>query len=107
LLTTTITKSELLYGVFIFPEGKKKLEKIHDLKDILDNDFNRKTLGFDNDAANCFADIASLRKSLGKPISQFDAMIAAIAKSRGARVVTRNIRDFDDCGIDLINPWNE
>jgi predicted nucleic acid-binding protein len=32
-------------------------------------------------------------------------MIAAIAKSRGASLATRNIKDFSDCGIETINPW--
>lgn len=32
-------------------------------------------------------------------------MIAAIARSRGATLATRNIKDFSDCGIDPINPW--
>jgi len=107
IFTTTVTKSELLYGAFILPEGKKKLEKLKDLRDILDNDFNGKILNFDNDAADAFAEISASRKLLGKPISQFDAMIAAIAKSRGARLATRNTRDFDECGIDIINPWSE
>jgi len=107
IFTTTITKSELIYGLFILPEGKKKLEKLQDLRDILDNDFNGKILSFDSDAADAFAQISSLRKSLGKPISQFDAMIAGIAKSRGARLATRNTRDFYECGIDTINPWSE
>jgi len=107
IFTTTITKSELMYGVFILPEGKNKLEKLHDLRDILDNDFNGKILSFDGDAADVFAEIASARRFLGKPISQFDAMMAAITKSRGARLATRNTKDFEECGIDIINPWSE
>jgi predicted nucleic acid-binding protein len=42
---------------------------------------------------------------MGKPISQFDAMIAAIARSRGASVATRNVKDFANCGVDIIDPW--
>jgi predicted nucleic acid-binding protein len=40
----------------------------------------------------------------GLPISQFDAMIAAIAKSRRAAVATRNTADFERCRIQIINP---
>jgi len=107
IFTTTITKAELMYGVSILPEGQKKLGKLNDLRDILDNDFNGKILSFDSDAADKFAEIAALRKASGKPISQFDAMIAAITKSRGARLATRNTRDFDGCAIEIINPWEE
>jgi predicted nucleic acid-binding protein len=52
-----------------------------------------------------FADISVTRRSKGRPVSQFDAQIAAIARSTGAAVATRNVDDFEDCGIDLVNPW--
>lgn len=52
-----------------------------------------------------YAEIATSRRAAGHPISQFDAMIAAIARSRGASLATRNIKDFADCGIELIDPW--
>ena len=39
------------------------------------------------------------------PISQFDCQIAAIGRARGAAVATRNARDFEGCGIEVIDPW--
>jgi predicted nucleic acid-binding protein len=42
---------------------------------------------------------------MGRPIGVADAMIAGIARSRGARLATRNVRDFEGCGIALIDPW--
>jgi predicted nucleic acid-binding protein len=62
-------------------------------------------LSFDRDAADVYAEIAAVRKKAGKPISQFDAMIAAVVRSRGACLATRNTRDFVDCGIELVDPW--
>jgi hypothetical protein len=53
-----------------------------------------------------FSTIAAHRRALGKPISHADAQIAAITRARGAMLATRNISDFDDCGFDLINPWD-
>jgi toxin FitB len=41
----------------------------------------------------------------GRPISGFDAQIAAIARSRNARLATRNVGDFEGCGVALIDPW--
>jgi toxin FitB len=57
------------------------------------------------EAADMYAEISASRRTAGKPISQFDAMIVAMARSRGARLATRNVKDFDDCGTDVINPW--
>lgn len=46
-----------------------------------------------------------LAAPVGRPVSHPDSQIAAIAHSRGMAVATRNIRDFEDMGIALINPW--
>ncbi len=45
------------------------------------------------------------RRAAGRPISQFDAQIAAIARAHQAAVATRNVADFSGCGIDVIDPW--
>ena len=53
-----------------------------------------------------YAIIAAARRAAGRPISQFDCQIAAIARARKAAVATRNTSDYEDCGIDLIDPWS-
>jgi hypothetical protein len=70
-------------------------------------EFQGRILPFDDDAARAFAKIVADRDAAGRPVSQFDAMIAAIARSRHAAVATRNTADFERCGIQLINPWTE
>jgi len=105
LFTTTITKAELLYGVSLLPDGKRKLETKTAIIEIIDIDLHGKVIDFDNESAGLYAEIASSRKKSGRPISQFDAMIAAITKSKSAKLATRNVKDFVDCGIDVINPW--
>jgi len=62
-------------------------------------------LPFDSPAAAAYARIAAGRRRAGRPISPADAQIAAIAASRGATLATRNVPDFDDCGIELLGPW--
>ena len=57
------------------------------------------------DAADIYAEIAASRRMTGKPISQFDAMVVAMARSRGATLATRNVIDFEDCGVEVIDPW--
>ena len=46
-----------------------------------------------------------MRRLAGRPISQFDAQIAAIALHNDASLATRNFKDFDGCGLRLINPF--
>jgi predicted nucleic acid-binding protein len=53
-------------------------------------------LPFDGDASTRYAEIDAGRRSSGRPISQFDAMIAAIVRLHGAILVTRNTSDFEE-----------
>ncbi len=103
--TTTVTQGEVLYGIRLLVDGKRRRGLWDAAKRIFDEDFSGQVLSFDSDAADMYAEIASSRRMTGKPISQFDAMIAAMARSRGASLATRNVKDFEDCGIDLIDPW--
>jgi toxin FitB len=105
LFTTAITESELLYGVALLPEGRRRqsLEPVIDL--IFAEDLAGRVLPFDSAAAREFADIAASRRRAGRPISEADARVAAIARSRGAALATRNVEDFAGCRLELIDPW--
>ena len=85
--------------------GRRPQNGNHATHDIFDQDLAGQVLSFDSAAADAYAEIATFCRSAGQPISQFDAMIAAITRSRGASLATRNIKDFVDCGIELIDPW--
>lgn len=106
LFTTTVTRGELFYGIRLLPDGQRKSSLLEAVQAIFDKDLAGQVLSFDNDAADFYAEIAACRKAMGKPISQFDAMIAAVAKSRGASLATRNVKDFIECGVTVINPWS-
>ena len=105
LFTTTITEAELRYGMALLPTGRRREKLTNALASMLDQDFAQRILPFDRSAAKVYADIVSERRRAGRPITQFDAQIAAIARSRNAAVATRNDKDFATCGIDVINPW--
>ena len=106
LFTTTITRAEVRYGIALMPEGKRKNALFSSIEKIFDEDFAGQVISFDNDAADCFAAIASARRGAGRPISHFDAMVAAITRSRGASLATRHGKDFVDCDVSLIDPWS-
>ena len=106
LFTTTITQAEILYGLELLPKGKRRTALQSAVEAMFEKDFAGRILSFDGDAAAMFAKIAATRRTLGRPITQFDAQVAAIARSRGAAVATRNTSDFDNCGVIVVNPWN-
>jgi toxin FitB len=105
LFTTTLTRGEVFYGIRLLPAGARRQGLWDASRAIFDEDFAGPVLGFDSDAADACAEIAATRKNIGRPISQFDAMIAAVARSRGASLATRNVTDFVDCGVDIVDPW--
>ena len=64
-------------------------------------------LPFDMAAAIAHAEIFAARRRAGRPATTVDLMIASIARSQGATIVTRNTADFDACGVAIVNPWDE
>ena len=105
LFTTTITQAEILFGLALLPEGRRRTSLTAAASQIFAEDFIDRVLPFDAVAAEAFAPIASARRRRGRPIGAFDAQIAAITASRGASLATRNVMDFLDCGLTVINPW--
>jgi predicted nucleic acid-binding protein len=105
LFTTTITEAEILYGVALLPEGKRRrfLESV--VESIFTEDLAGRVLPFDSAAARAYAEIAASRRRACRPISEADARIAAIARSRDASLATRNVADFTGCGLEVIDPW--
>lgn len=105
LYTTSITQAEILYGIQILPEGQRRQKLLDGALIVFEHYLTERILAFDQKAAELYSQIAANRQQIGRPISQFDAQIAAICRVHQATLATRNIRDFLDCGIDLINPW--
>ena len=103
--TTTITEAELLYGAALLPGGSRRRALDAVLSELLGGQFAGRILPFDSVAAREFADIAATRRRAGRPIGEADARIAAIARSRGASLATRNVTDFAGCGLNVIDPW--
>lgn len=104
--TTAVTRGELMYGLNIMPNGKRRETLISGLQGILATRFAGRVLPYDEGAADAYASILASRRSAGRPTGAADAMIAGIARSRGATLATRNVRDFEDCGIALVDPWS-
>jgi len=102
---SAVAEAELSYGLALLPEGQRQRRLLAQAEAMLAEDFAGRILPFDSAAAEAYAPIAAARRLAGRPISQADAQIAAIAASRGAAIATRNVTDFTECGIVVLDPW--
>jgi predicted nucleic acid-binding protein len=103
LFITTVTVAEILYGIELLAPGKRRDKLSAEADAMFAEDFAGRILGFDEQAARSFSQIAVARR--GRPMAEFDAQIAAIASVHSATLATRNTADFEGCGIRLVNPW--
>lgn len=104
LATTAVTVAELFVGVRRMPAGQRRRQLAKTIDFALIPVMDR-VYAFDGAAAMDYADIRIQREAVGRPIGVQDAMIAAIARSHGATLATRNVKDFEGTGVDLVNPW--
>jgi hypothetical protein len=105
LFVSAVTQAEMMLGGRLLPAGKRRTALENALLAMFDEDFTARILPFDAGSVPAYFEIVSRRRSLGRPISQFDAQIAAIARHAGAKLATRNTSDFEYCGVALIDPW--
>src|SRR6266704_537420 len=87
LYTTSITQAEILHGLMLLPRGRRRSALEAAATSMFAEDFGGRILGFGTDAAPRYA------------------QIAAIARWAGAAIATRNLSDFEGCGVTLVDPW--
>ena len=105
LFFSAVGEAELRYGAAILPAGRRRDALVRDIEAMLSDAFDGRVLPFDSRAARAYADIAAMRRSAGRTVPPADCQIAAIARSRGMAVATRNVRDFEDIEIEVVDPW--
>ena len=105
LFVTAITEAEVRTGIAFLPEGRRGQGLVQAAERAFGGLFAGRILPFDSEAARAYAGIAAHRRAAGRPVSQADCQIGAVAHSRGMAVATRNVRDFSDMGINVIDPW--
>jgi toxin FitB len=107
LFTTSISEAEIYLEIELLGKGRRRDGLLAAAEAMFAEDLAGRIFGFESDAARAFASIAAHRHQLGKPIAHADAQIAAVARVRASKLATRNAADFADCGIEVVNPWNE
>jgi len=104
LFTAAVCQAEILAGLAILPEGRRRAELAAAAQAMFVEDFEGRVLPFDTLAARDYADMYAACRRTGRPAAVLDLMIAAVARVNGASVVTRNVADFETCGVPIINP---
>ena len=106
LFISSVAITEVMYGLNRLPEGKRKQNLLLQFQKLLNQGFKQRILSFGYDEAMVAAQLRTLRAEQGNELHFADAQIAAIAHVRSCAVATRNIKDFLDCGVKLINPFD-
>jgi toxin FitB len=105
LFTTSISQAEILSGIAIMPESRRRSGLEAAAGAMFLEDFEGRVLPFDMNAAVAYADIFAARRRAGRPTATVDLLIASVARSHHASVVTRDVSGFEGCGLRVINPW--
>ena len=105
LFVSTVTIAEIEYGLRVLPDGKRRVGLRDRFEQFLAQAFAGRVCDFDQAAARSYGEVMGGRREIGRPMSVPDGQIAAIARSCGHAVATRNVADFEDCGLSLVNPF--
>ncbi len=102
--TTSVTIAEVRFGIARLPAGRRRTV-LGEAADDVFGAFADRVLPFDVTAASQYALVVVERQQAGSSITGFDAQIAAICRCHDAALATRNIDDFSQIGLTLIDPW--
>lgn len=105
LFACTVTIHEVRYGIEKLKTGRRRDELARSLEDFLEQGFHNRILDLNFRACWTSGEFQAQRARMGRPISLADCLIAGIAASSNAALVTRNVKDFAGLGLKIINPW--
>jgi len=105
--TTAITVFEIRLGIAILEKGKRLAKLEHTFQLALKEVLEGRVLPFDEPSAMASAEIAATRRRKGITVDMRDTQIAGIAVAKRSTIATRNITDFQDLAVPIINPWED
>jgi predicted nucleic acid-binding protein len=102
---SVVSLGEILKGITVLPEGKRRSNLQQWLDETLRPWFQGRILPVDEPIAERWGVLAGQRQLSGRPLKVADGLIAATALEYDLAIVTRNVRDFDGLGVEIFNPW--
>jgi predicted nucleic acid-binding protein len=106
LYVSVITLAEIQFGIELLEPGKRRAQLEQWMEREFDDWFAGRILPVDAATVKRWAVLSAERQRKGKPLAQFDGLIAATALEHGLTLVTRDVDDFRELGVTLFNPWN-
>lgn len=106
LYLSTVTIAEVQFGLEILPEGRRRRGLEDRFERFVAGGFAYRILSFDEKAARRYGELRARRQRSGRPMSVLDGQIAAIARANRFAVATGNVRDFEECGLEIVNPFH-
>lgn len=103
---STITIAEVEYGLEILPTGRRRFDLEGRFRQFVATGFGQRLVAFDTKAAHEYGKLMAHRRSIGRPMASLDGQIASIARAGGFTLATRNTTHFEECGLQLINPFS-
>lgn len=104
LCVSAMTIAELHRGIEKLAVSRRRQDLMAWLQQ-LEAGFEERVLPFTSQTAHAWAKMCAQAESAGKPMAAFDSIIAATAVAHGLCLVTRNVRDFAQASVDVLNPW--
>lgn len=105
LFLSAITLAEIWYGLEALPDGRRRRSLESRFDRFVARGFAHRILPFEQRAARLYGELMAHRRSRGRPMSPLDGQIAATAQANRMALATRNLRDFEHCGLELVNPF--
>ncbi len=106
LFLSTISIAEIGFGLQVLPTGKRRRILEDRFDRFVASGFAQRVLSFDEKAARLYGELMGHRRRRGRPMSSLDGQVAAIARANHFAVATRNVRDFEECGLEIVNPFD-
>ena len=104
--TTAVTVFELKLGLLLLPIGKRRTNLTAAIDVVLHKKIEGRIAVLDGTSAERTAELMAARRAKGKLVDFRDSMIAGIAMASHATIATRNVTDFEDLPVRVVNPWN-
>jgi hypothetical protein len=105
LFLSVITLGELTKGVARLDAGRRRERLTRWLAEDLPGQFTGRVLPLDQAVAVRWGEMMAEAERRGRPRPAVDLQIGATAACLGLAIATRNVSDFEDLGLEIVNPW--